>query len=151
MNYESFERVLTEKKISRRKLADMIGVNVNTFLSALGRKSDLDADTILKIAEALGIDFTELSLSSEQWQAYQKIQEENMRRSEEMKRRIEQDNQERLKHWKMNIAAKNEDMRIHRVVEIMRTLDDYSQIRGVEFFEDMAANPKNLKKNRKGD
>ena len=80
MNYELFERALAEKRISRRKLAGMIGVNVNTFLSALGRKSDLDPDTVARIAKVLEVDYTELSLSRESWEALrtiEKIAEQN--------------------------------------------------------------------------
>lgn len=79
MNYELFERALVEKKISRRKLAGMIGVNVNTFLSALGRKSDLDPDTVARIAKILEVDYTELSLSRESWETFRTIEEINER------------------------------------------------------------------------
>ena len=74
MNYELFEKALAEKRISRRKLAGLLGVNVNTFLSALGRKSDLDPDTVARIAKILEVDYTELSLSRESWETLRAIE-----------------------------------------------------------------------------
>ena len=146
MNYELFERALAEKKISRRKLAAIIGVNVNTFLSALGRKSDLDSETILKIAEALGVDYTELSLTKEQWQAYKQIEEDNKRRENDMRKRMEQESQDRLEHWRRNVAAENEEKRLHRAHELLRQMNEIGQQKGLEYLEDLAENTKYLKK-----
>ena len=83
MNYELFEKALAEKRISRRKLAGLLGVNVNTFLSALGRKSDLDPDTVARIAKILEVDYTELSLSRESWETLRAIEEDDERNQNE--------------------------------------------------------------------
>lgn len=126
MNYELFERALTEKKISRRKLAELIGVNVNTFLSALGRKSDLDPDTVARIAKILEVDYTELSLSKESWEILRTIEE------------VHERNKDDPGYWQsLTQSAPPED-----VYHIFHSLNALGQEKVYEYIRDLANNPK---------
>ena len=55
MNFERLDSLLKERKISRRKLALAIGMNENKMSSAFKRKSGLNANDTLQIANYLGV------------------------------------------------------------------------------------------------
>lgn len=59
--YDRIDAILKQRRISRRKLAEMAGINVNTMSAIFARKAEPLADKYLDpIAEALEVPKTEL-------------------------------------------------------------------------------------------
>ena len=55
MNFDRLDKLLQQKGISRRALANAMGINENKMSSAFKRRSGLSADDVLKIADFLGV------------------------------------------------------------------------------------------------
>lgn len=58
--YERIDAILKEKRISRRKLAQMAGLPESTLGNAFMRKSSLPMSTVQKLSSALDVDINEL-------------------------------------------------------------------------------------------
>lgn len=55
MDFSRLDKLLRERKISRRKLAHETGINENTIGTAFKRKSGLSSDDVFRIAKYLGV------------------------------------------------------------------------------------------------
>jgi len=55
MDFDRLDAILKERKISRRKLALLAGINENTMSTAFRRKSGLNSEAEFAIAEALNL------------------------------------------------------------------------------------------------
>lgn len=56
MDFDTLDRLLKERGISRRKLALAVGINEHTMASSFKRRSGLSAEDVCKIADYLQVE-----------------------------------------------------------------------------------------------
>lgn len=61
MDYDLIDKLLAEKHMSRRKLAELAGISVNTLSAAFRRKTkNISIDSVMRIADVLQVNWWEL-------------------------------------------------------------------------------------------
>jgi Helix-turn-helix. len=128
MNYDSLEKLLKERKLSRRKLAKIIGISPNTLTSAINANSQtgiINTPTTLQhIANALECDVYDLLTISElqAWGILQQTDKDRkLTRKVPLKERID-NHLEEITFFSSKIDLKNRDVR--RIYESVLKLND---------------------------
>lgn len=71
--YDRIDKILAEKSMSRRKLAQQIGIAPSTFQSMMARKRGMTFETLMKITEQLKISSNDFYSSDEPDQEYENL------------------------------------------------------------------------------